>query len=270
MKKYLAGVVLASNLFLQVPSALAEDAFDCGEWSDVRDEHLEILTEICEYGLMQGHDENNYGYGDTMLRAELAVVVNRLLLGDDVYADLGINHEGYADYLANLMSSSFTDIPSTSDYSNEWIIKAMYYSSIELDIITGDGDSYPTTYRPLDSVNIVEAFKILYQSAYEGDLLSDDVPTNIQYTWDPWWEELMNHMEDTGVILHLDTDYQSFWLGEPLTVSYTDFSSAIDREDAAIFLYYMIERDLISQSKLEEQLNSECSGDVPCSDGGGL
>ncbi len=262
MKKYLASLAIVSSLFAQTSIARA-DAFNCGEWTDVSDEHLEILTAICEYGLMQGHSENDYGYNDPMLRAELAVVVNRLVYGEDTYDDLGQNQEEYAEYLSNLMVDWFTDIPDTSTYSNEWIIKAMYYSSVELGIMSGDGTSKPTTYRPVDGVNIVETFKILYEGAYEGELLAADVPTSIEYDWTPWWEELMSYMEDEEVIYNLDTDYQSFWLSSPLTVSYSDFASAIDREDAAIFLYYMIQAGVID----EDKLGTPCF-DEPCGSDG--
>ena len=156
-----------SSLFVQISIAWAADDFECGNWTDVSDKHLEILTEICEYGLMQGHSENDYGYNDPMLRAELAVVVNRLVYGEDTYDDLGQNQEEYAEYLSNLMVDWFTDIPDTSVYSNEWIIKAMYYSSVELGIMSGDGTSKPTTYRP-DDVNIVETFKIIYEALTKG------------------------------------------------------------------------------------------------------
>lgn len=263
MKKVLASVLLASSLFLHAPSSQADD-FNCGEWNDVSSKHMDILTEICEYGLMQGHSESNYGYDAPLLRAELGVVVNRLHFGDDVYEDLGRLHDGYADYLSNLMNGYFTDIPSSSTYSNEWIIKAMYYSSIDLDIITGDGNQFPTTYRPLDSVNVVEAFKILYEAADEEDLLAAETSTHIDYNWNPWWEELMDHMEDEGVIVNLEVDDQTFWLGSPLTVSYSNFASSIDREDAAIFLYYMIEKGLIDEAKLEQRTNTECDSNDSC------
>jgi hypothetical protein len=87
--------------------------------------------------------------------------------------------------------------------------------------------------------------------------LDDDVEnTDITFDGDPWWEDLMYLMENEGVIIHLDTDEENFWLGSPLTESYSDFSSSMNREDAAIFLYYMIKTDLVDGLKLTGWMTS--------------
>ncbi len=263
MKKLLSALIATSLLLGTIPTVSANSDFNCGEWDDVPSSRMDILTEICEYGLMQGYSESNYGYGRSIVRPELAHIANRIALGT-AYYESELEELDWRDAHEQL-ASHYTDLPNPYENDDfEWLVEAMYFGRY-VGLMTGDGNEDPTTYRPFDDINIVETFKVLYEAAAEGDVFSDELENSyMSYDGDPWWERLMYKMEDEGVLLHLDTDYQSFWIGSPLTVSYSDFSKGINREDAAIFLYFMIHRGVIDGEKLQEQLDSPCTTDGGC------
>lgn len=251
---------LASLLVtLLAPTTLADD-FDCGEWDDVPNDHMEIITEICEYGLMQGYSESDYGYGESIIRAELTHVANRIAMGVSNYDEELEDLSWSTAY--NTLTGYYTDTPDPSQNSEYgWLVEAMYFGR-ENDIMEGDGNSYPTTYRPFDETNIVESLKVLYEAAYAGDVLAEGVGSSpLDYDGNPWWGELMSVLEYEGVIVNLETDPQSFWLAGPLTIPYRDFGSSIDREDAAIFLYYMIQEGLVDAEKLADRLGDTSKSD---------
>lgn len=254
IKNRIGSILLAGLSLTLIPTVLASNDFDCGEWDDVPNDYLEILTEICEYGLIQGYSESDYGYGDYIIRSELTHVANRISMGVSDY-DNALGNLSWETAYSNL-SYFYTDLPNPyQNYDYAWLVEAMYFGKSN-GIMEGDGNSYPTTYRPFDNTNIVEALKVLYEAAYNGDLLSGD-NDKIDYNGDPWWGELLSILEYEGVIVNLETDPQSFWLAGPLTIPYSNFGSAIDREDAAIFLYYMIQAGVIDSEKLSERLNED-------------
>jgi hypothetical protein len=232
----------------------SDSTYTCGLWNDVPSNKIDVLTAICEYGLMKGYSEYEYGYGSNMLRTEVAQVVNRIAMGSSdyeaAYDDLDMDN-AYQD-----LTDRFTDVPNPyTNHDYEWMIYAMYFSNYENGLMQGDGNSYPTTYRPLDAINIVETFKLLFESAKKGEILNEDVITSIAYTGDPWWEELMNLMNNESVIYNMDTNLESFWVGHDLMITYSNFGSEIQREDVAIFLHNMIESEMVDGEKLMDKIN---------------
>lgn len=254
MKNLLSSLTLIAALSTLIPVQLASADIECGNWDDVPESRMEVITTICEYGLMQGYNEENWGYGNSIVRPELTHIANRIAMGYSDYTE-ALDSMDWEDAYDSL-EGYFTDVPNPyENASYEWLVEAMYFGQ-QNGIMKGDGNTYPTTYRPFDNSNVVETWKVLYQAAYQGDVLSDDVDDKyVSYSGNPWWGDLMEKLEDENVIYHLDTDYQSFWLSGAITISYTDFSKAVDREDVALFLYNMIQDGLIDEEELMDRLN---------------
>ena len=233
--------------------ALADDGFTCGQWTDVPSEDMAILTEVCSFGLMQGMSEDFYGYGQDLSRAAAGTIVSRMVMGSEAYDAIQQDEDVYEDALDDI----FTDLPASIN-SNEWILKAMNYS-YNYGIMTGDGGSTPTTFRPLESINIPETFKVFYEAAKEADVLGEDTDENIQYFMDPWYDDLFEELEDQGVLIHLNIEDQTFWLnGNDV---YNDFGSDVKREDAAKYLDKMISFDVIDEDALREHTGTELTDD---------
>ncbi len=251
--KHFSKVLLVSLIFLGSFQS-AQAASDCGNWDDVSDRdyseygsfynYNDVLTMVCEYGLMEGYSSSDYGFGDELTRTEAATIVNRLYYGSDAYDDLDMDRDAMWAALAH----EFDDVPNNSD-SNEWMIKAMYYANLN-DFMNGDAGK--VTFRPRDGINIVETWKIFYEASYASEILSDDADQHISYDQEPWWKDLVNSLEDGNVFTHLDTEAQSFWLLDPILMPYSNFESEMNREDAAIFLASMIEQGFIDTEKLAE------------------
>lgn len=227
-------------------------AFTCGNWTDVPSNYKAILTDICEYGLMQGKSETDYGFGDNLLRIEAAVIVNRLALGSETYDT--INYDLSEAVLA--VEEAFVDAPESTIYTT-WIIKAMFYSNSN-GIMTGDDDGRPpTTFRPYDAINIPETFKVFFEGLGTAGVFSDKVEyTNLDYTLNPWFKDLMNVMEKEGVITGLNYDTESFTLNGDMTTSYSAWATEMQREDAALFLHTMIQANMVDETALEAHVNS--------------
>lgn len=249
-KSLLLLVALCLSLQVTAPRVQATSTDDCGNWDDVPEEDMEVVMAICEYGFMRGYNEDLWGYGKPMLRSEFAQVANRMSLGTDLYTAVldGLSwEEAYSS-----VKDTFTDMPNpyeNDDY--EWMVQAIYVADYN-DLMKGDGDLQPTTFRPYDSLNIVESFKVLYQAAKRGGLLGSAFEDqHIDYDADPWWLALMSFMEESGVIQSLNTSEENFWIYGDKT--YSDFNSLMDREDVALFLYAMIQEGFIDEGDLEDQ-----------------
>ena len=266
MKKFIS-LSLAALLLLSGLSPLSfadEDVdeplmFDCGRWEDVPDESMDILEEVCEYGLMQGLNYQEFGFGEALNRAEVAVIGNRLIYASDIYdfsvIELEDNH--YFEGLEDL----YNDVPNNEE-AYEWVHKAMFLASdIEVNveeeyppngIMTGDDGDGLTSFRPFDGVNIVEALKVLYGASYESEILNNMAV--MSYDEDPWYFEMVEQFEIEEGITTVDFDEQSVYLGDPVDLSYAPFSLELNREDLAYFLFMMIESGMIDNDKIDDHV----------------
>lgn len=243
MKRFLS-LILSLTLVAAIssPLVLAEDsAYDCGRWIDVPDSYMAALTEVCEYGIIQGYDELNFGFSRALSRAEAAVLGARFGIGASTY-----------DSMDSIVESSaqFTDLPAVTE-ENVWALKGINYA-YENSIMHGDGENgYPTTFRAFDTLNIPEAFKVFYESArVAGVLSSEGLAYSPAYVGgDLWYNEMLEMLTAENIIKEYNELSESFRVDS--LDHFIGFSSNVQREDAALFFHAMIGSNLIDRSKIE-------------------
>lgn len=230
------------------PLSLADDAYTCGLWTDVPSSAMHALTEVCEYGVMQGYSEYNFGFDRVLTRAEAAVVSSRFVFGAEEYASFFVAGNEALTY-RNSLTPYFWDMPAGIEL-NTWMLKGIYFAKGN-GVMKGDGDSFPTSFRPYDSGNIVETFKIFYESAREADILgASSKNTYFSYSGEQWYEPLMEHLADEGVFIHYMPEQEAFWIDG--VEAYSGWDSAVSRGDASKFVYRMIEANVIDSEKLSD------------------
>jgi len=257
MKKVL-GLLLGVIMMIQLaPIGSAEMALPlCGSWSDVPDTYIDQLTEVCDYGIIMGKNQFDFGFDDHLSRTEIAVIANRLAMGSDYYDNVGSGN----DYEYRMINQRYTDIPSLTN-SNGWMMKAIYFA-FENRIMEGDGgeDAHPTTFRPNDSVKMAEMFKVYYESMVSAEIQRDALYFSPNYNKSPWFEDLLIIFDSEGVIDRYDNgvDNRHYWMtagnGGP-SIHRSDKSEA-RRGDAAFAVWQMIDKGLIDRDKLEEHVNT--------------
>ena len=254
MKKILSfilGVALVAAM-LPLVGVSAFDGYsevheiECGLWEDVV--YMDALEMVCETGIMTGYTEDNFGSDYDLSRAAAAVIGSRLAMGVDEYD--GKDEAGA--YYEDIIDKLFTDTPPNETW-NYWILKAMYYAYSE-GIMSGDGDSSPTTFRPTEEVNTVEFFKIIFEAAKESEVINEDFDINISYSGDIWYSELIRLMYDAEVIYNYDIEdslFISFYLYKEndFDGSYHIFNLDLDenltRRNAAAIVHSMLMHDFI-------------------------
>lgn len=263
MKKILVTVLVAA-MGISLVSAEDITRYSCGSWGDVPSDDEDFLEEICEYGLMQGYNSEDFGYGDPVSRAEMAVIANRLVFSTDTYDDHFAPESD--DYYYDQIVAAYSDVPENSE-AYEWVHQAMFFAG-DLDVevptvfdevyspisvMTGDDGEGLTTFRPFDDVNMVEMMKVLYEASFQAEILSES--HEVSYDDELWYSEMLEQYESSEAVTTLDLDEQSIYLGDPIGVSYVPFSLSMDREDVAFFLYMMIENNLIDVDRLDEHID---------------
>ncbi|MBU0727651.1 S-layer homology domain-containing protein [Patescibacteria group bacterium] len=118
-------------------------------------------------GIVQGYDDGSYKPNNTVNRAEFTKII--------VGAKLGSNPTAYA-------SNCFPDVPS-----NEWYASYVCYA-LQAGIIGGYPDG---TFKPANSINLVEAAKIITNT------LEVDIPT---IESDLWYREYIEAMQANNYI----------------------------------------------------------------------
>lgn len=251
MNHILSKILLLGLMASFIPAASAvSDDFECGEWDDVPGIYMEAITDICEKQIMSGNTTNYFGSDVGINRAEAATVGNRILMGSDDYN--GLENSGV--FYTNALDNHFTDLPPNETW-NEWLLKAMYYS-FENNIMTGDeSDSSRTTYRPTDDVTTAEFLKILYESAKEGNRLDTEYDEYISYNGNPWYEEIVTHYYDIGLLSNYDVENTKFiefkvYYNSDDETDYHNINLELDEEitrrDVAFLVYEMLRRDIMS------------------------
>jgi len=271
MKTLLSSVLITSMIVMMAPSISAESVeapnlpWECGNWEDVPSSMDSYLEEVCEHGLMMGYNEESFGYGKPLLRAELAQIVNRLAVTSDELSDLASEEE--YDLIALSVNSMFSDIPDPNERAHEWMIWTMYFSAIEFDLMTGDDTGgWPTTFRATEGVNVPEAWKMLYEGAKYGELLSDDI-TETSFTYNgtstsPWYDSLHEFLMENDLFYYSESeDYLVIELDESspedydvsymMIEEYFGMDTEINREDAAVFIYKMIEKGFLDSDAVK-------------------
>lgn len=248
--KSLFGYLLSTSLVLSLISApLASAEFECGEWDDVSSVYMDVMVEICEEGIMSGNTTNYFGNDIGINRAEAATVGMRIHMGPDEYNDI----ENSGSYYIDKLEDYFTDVPPNESW-NLWILKAMHYSRV-YSVMSGDqSDSSMTTYRPTDSVTTAEFLKILYESAQGGGRLDDEDNENISYSGNPWYEDVVEHYYDMGLIYNYDVEdtkfieFKVYYDFEDETAYHRinlELDEEITRRDVAFIIYEMMRRDIM-------------------------
>lgn len=248
MKKLISGVVLSSMLSLLFTIPVNAADVVCGEWNDVPEEYVRVVTDICEFGLIQGNSETTYLTG-SVWRSHIAVISSRIAIEN--YDDIDEGIQVYKDYSDNV----YTDAPPTDSW-NEWILKGMKYA-YEVGVMTGDAGEETagkTTFRATDNVNMAEAFKVLIEAAREGEILGGLlIDYRPPYVGEKWYNGFMDLLDREGVISDYngDLDVPTFTLlGGPNgdeEFAVTDWPS---RLDLAVMLDRMIEKGIIQEDKL--------------------
>ncbi|MBU0981866.1 hypothetical protein KKC94_04210 [Patescibacteria group bacterium] len=247
---FIVGTVMVAPTSMATEVTMPEDQEDyqCGLWEDVPESYLEVITDVCERGLMYGYDEYTFGFGDDALRVGAAALSSRIADGEDQYYGVMGTTE------ATELKSRFYDMPVFTQ-DTYWI-----YTNVDratrVGTMRGDGTDYVTSFRPLDTINKVEIFKVLYEALRIGNALGANVTDeNISYYGGVWYEDLMNKMEDEGVIYDLDLDDEYFVVSTGgITKSFRGFDDQIRREDAALIIHSMIEHGLADETSLQRQL----------------
>ncbi|MFT7184257.1 MAG: hypothetical protein ACI9QC_000595 [Oceanicoccus sp.] len=262
MKRLISSAIVSFSLVLALaPGASADLPWECGNWDDVHSSKVEYLEVVCEHGLMMGYNEDSFGYDRTLLRAELAQIVNRLAVtSDDLYA---LQEDEEYDLVALAVNDMFSDIPDPNERAHEWMIWTMYFSAIEFDLMEGDDTGgWPTTFRATEGVNTVEAWKMLYEGLKYGGLESDSVNLS-SFTYSSalstaWYDALLTYLDDYDVLAY-DGTYVSVNLSEMDGSGDTEdliLSSGLDaelnREDVAYFIYKLIEEGFVDSDAVKE------------------
>jgi hypothetical protein len=268
MKRFISHLLITAMALVSLaPMSTAEtEDFNCGEWYDVPDTYMEVIETVCEYGIMQGMSEDYFGYNHMLTRAEMAVIGNRLVYGTSNYDNI-YEYSGFSTAMFNYLLVPYNDAPEDL-VQNTWILKAMFFSSDLAQeysvwpngIMTGDGDSGYTSFRPLENVNIAEAYKVLYEAAEMADVLEQDY--EFTYAGSPWYGNLLNYLNDNSGITSLDLDAQTLYLGGDIGKSYGPFYNSVYREHVAQFIYQMIDGGVIDGTALAGHVSSADS-DAP-------
>lgn len=253
MKKFLSLALLISMFGFAGGATAFTNTYDqanneCGQWEDVSSTYRDMYTTICNAGFMQGTETDTFSDDRELSRAEAAVIANRIVMGTDDYEDI----DNSGSYYKSRLDLIFTDTPP-NEWWNEWILKAMYHVD-DNGIMTGDGNSQPTTFRATETISTAEFLKVIYESAKESGLLEDDYDKNISYSGGTWYASLVQHYNDMGFLdnydvysskfidfdLHYDTDDSSKHHNYDL-----DLEEDLTRQDAAAIIYEMLYLDIM-------------------------
>jgi hypothetical protein len=256
MRSFLSMLLTAALLVnFAAPVAQAADSIACGEWTDVPDAYMASLTEVCEYGLIQGYNESTYGFGDRLSRSHIAVIGSRFVHGSEDYENYGESLDNPTTWYHTSMIPYYTDTPQPL-LDNLWALKGMHYA-VGSYIMRGDGngevETFPTTFRPYDTVNAVEAFKVIYEASRTSDVLGTAANLyEFEYTGELWYAELVDALERMEVLVNLGGD--SFLVDSLDTFS--GYDSDVNRENAAQFIAEMLDEGVIDSEKLRVHTGS--------------
>lgn len=244
----LLSIFTFSNSVVALTTSYEGAVMECGKWTDVPSSYKPFYTAVCETGIMVGMDETQFGDDKLLSRAAAAVIGNRLAMTASAYESSTKTGAFYKSYL----DGKFTDVPP-NEWWNEWILKAMYYANFN-EVMKGDGDKSPTTFRATDEVNAAEFLKIIYESAKKSDSLVSPYNDGVNYEKSPWYTDLVLKLRDAAITDNYSLTGSGFikfklYHENDLKGDYHVYTIALDkkltRQDAAAILHAMLIHEFI-------------------------
>jgi hypothetical protein len=255
MKRLLSfAFLLAFSMNIFSVAAVETDPTEqpCGEWDDVSSTYLDVITDVCERGIMAGLGSSNFDGDAGISRAMAATVGSRIAMGPDNFNDLEDSNSFYIGQLQNY----FTDVPPNDEWNN-WLLKAMYYARTQ-HVMSGDSNSGGiTTFRYNDDVTTAEILKILFEAADARDVLSDEVSSSVSYDGSPWYADVAQEYYAMGVINSYSADgdsgdYIQFYIyydssdSSKKNLIRLGLNDEISRQNVAFIVYEMIQHDMMA------------------------
>lgn len=223
----------------------------CGEWDDVSSTYMDVITDVCERGIMAGLGSSNFDGDFGISRAMAATVGSRIAMGPDDFNSMEDANSFYIDQLQNY----FTDVP-TNDEWNNWLLKAMYYARTQ-HVMSGDANSGGvTTFRYNDDVTTAEILKILFEAADARDVLNVSDASSVSYDGSPWYADVVAEYYAMGVINSYSADggegdYIQFYIyydtsdSSKKNLIRLGLNDEITRQNVAFLVYEMIDQGMM-------------------------
>jgi hypothetical protein len=175
------------------------------------------------------HQESSRG----LTRSEVAAIASRLVMGINEYNNSTLS----GSYLKEQLDLLYTDVPP-NEWWNVWILKAMYYSN-QYEVMSGDENEKPTTFRPTESAtgfDIVETIYAILANKNES------------------WNDFLTELKSSGVLSNFDPSESGFIefpfyyendINGPTDTFRIDFQQTILYEDAGILIQALMMKKLI-------------------------